>query len=163
MKKRILAILSALFVVASFTAPALAAVTFHKGPSFTDLGGDYTVNLYADASGLGNTNLVGTIDFSGTVQYTCQNKGGNIAPGQPFVYLQPAVTQSVSPDKSGRAVVDLTASFSPPSTVSGTTAGCPNGKWIGINPVVIGPVSATGTITRGNQQLFQQIISPVTP
>ncbi len=162
MKKGILAILSALFVVASFTAPALA-VKFQEGPSFTDLLGGYTVNLNADASGLGNTDLVGTIVFSGTVQYTCQNNGGNTAPGQPLQITQP-FSQSVKPEpKNGRAVLDLTASFTPPATQPGKDIGCPSGKWTGINPVVIGDVSATGTITWGGQQLFQQTISPVTP
>ena len=60
------------------------AITFHQGPSFTDEGGGYTVNLFAEASGLGNTDLTGTVTFSADVQYTCRNKGGNTAPGQPL-------------------------------------------------------------------------------
>jgi len=65
--------------------------------------------------------------------------------------------------KDGRAVIDLTASLTIPATVPGKDIGCPSGNWTGINPVVIGNVSATGTITWGSQQLFQQTISPVTP
>jgi hypothetical protein len=155
MKKGILAILSTLFVVASFTAPALASFNFQGSPSFTNLAGDgYDVNLHAEATGLGNTDMVGSIVFSGTVQYTCQNNGGNTAPGQPLQITTQPVTKSVGEPKNGNAVLDLTASFVPPATVPGKDIGCPSGKWTGINPVVIGPVSATGTITWGGETKF---------
>jgi hypothetical protein len=140
-----------------------AALTFHQGPSFTDQGGGYTVRLFAEASGLGNADLTGTINFSGDVQYTCRNKGGNTAPGQPL-HLDQQFSQSARANpKNGRATIDLTASFSVPATVPGNQIGCPNGNWTGINPVVIGSVSATGTITWEGQQLFQQTINGVTP
>ena len=85
---------------------------------------------------------------------------------QPMFALQidQQVSQSARANpKNGRATIDLTASFTPPATVPGDQIGCPNGRWTGINPVVISPVSATGTITWQGQQLFQQTISPVTP
>lgn len=153
LKRSIFVTLAAFFAL-TLGASAAMAVTFHAGPSFTDQGGGYTARLFADVSGLGNTDLVGTIDFAGLVQYTCQNKGGNTAPGQPTQQTSSAV-QTVHPQaKNGRAVLDLTASFSPPATVPGNTIGCPNGNWTGINPVILGPVFATGTITWGNQTLF---------
>jgi hypothetical protein len=143
---------------------AFADITLHSA-SFTDLGGGYTVNLSGDASGLGTTDLVGTIVFSGDVQYTCQNKGGSTAPGQPLHITQPFSQSARTNPKNGRATINLTASFSPPATVPGDEIGCPNGNWKGINPVVVGPVSATGTLTAGSggPTLFQQTISDVTP
>jgi hypothetical protein len=162
MRKLLLAVALVGAVAAATATAAFASVTFHAGPTFTDLGGGYTVNLYADASGLGSTNLTGTIVFSANVQYTCQNKGGGTAPGQPL-HLNEQSSQTRKPNpKDGRAVIDLTASLTIPATVPGNEIGCPNGNWTGINPVVIGDVSATGTITWGTAQLFQQTISPVT-
>jgi hypothetical protein len=163
--KRLRILVLSLLVASGLAATSAfaAAPTFHQGPSFTDQGGGFTVNLFAEASGLGNADLTGTIDFSGTVQYTCQNKGGATAPGQPLQIDQQASQSARANPKNGRATIDLTASFTPPATVPGDEIGCPNGNWRGINPVVIGPVSATGTITWKGEQLFQQTISPVTP
>jgi hypothetical protein len=162
LKRLTILVLSLLAASAFLATSALAAPTFHQGPSFTDQDG-LTVNLFAEASGLGNADLTGTIAFSGTVQYTCQNRGGNTAPGQPLQIDQQVSQSARANPKNGRATIDLTASFTPPATVPGDEIGCPNGRWTGINPVVIGPVSATGTITWQGQQLFQQTISPVTP
>jgi hypothetical protein len=162
LKRLIILVLSLLVVSGLAASSAVADVVFKQGPSFTDQGG-FTVNLFAEASGLGNSDLTGTIAFSGDVQYTCQNKGGATAPGQPLhVDQQFSQTARANP-KNGRATIDLTATFTPPATVPGDEIGCPNGNWKGINPVVVGPVSATGTITHAGETLFQQTISPVTP
>ena len=163
MKRLSILVLSLLAASALAATAAFAAPTFKVGPSFTDQGGGFTVNLSAEASGLGNADLTGTIAFSGTVQYTCQNKGGATAPGQPLQVNQQVSQSARANPKNGRATIDLTASFTPPATVPGNQIGCPNGNWTGINPVVIGPVSATGTITWQGQTLFQATISPVTP
>jgi hypothetical protein len=119
--KRLGILVLSLLVVSGLAATsAVAAVTFHQGPTFTDQGGDFTVRLFAEASGLGNADLTGTVAFSGTVQYTCQNKGGATAPGQPL-QIQQQVSQSARANpKNGRATIDLTASFTPPATVPGT-------------------------------------------
>jgi hypothetical protein len=162
MKRRILFFVAAAIAALTVTGVALAAVTFHSGPTFTTTGlPGYTANLSANASGLGKTSITGTIEFSGTVQYTCQNKGGNIAPGQPFVFAQPPASQTVAPDKNGRATIDLTVSFSPPATQPGSAVGCPSGNWTGINPVIIGPVTATATITWSGQTLYGPVTQTV--
>jgi hypothetical protein len=108
MRKLLLAVALVWAVAAVTATAALADVTFHAGPSFTDLGGGYTVNLYADVSGLDGTDLVGTIAWSGDVQYTCQNKGGGTAPGQPL-HVSTQSSKPVKPNaKNGRAVLDFT-------------------------------------------------------
>jgi hypothetical protein len=163
MKRLGITMLGLLVAFAIAATSAFAAPTFHQGPSFTDEGGGFTVNLFAEASGLGNADLTGTIAFSGVVQYTCQNKGGGTAPGQPLQVDQQVSQNARANPKNGRATIDLTASFSPAATVPGDDIGCPNGNWTGVNPVIIGPVSATGTITWQGQQLFREVISPVTP
>jgi hypothetical protein len=162
MKRLGILVLSLLVASGLVATSAFAAITFHQGPTFTDQGGGFTVRLSAEASGLGNADLTGTIAFSGTVQYTCQNKGGSTAPGQPLQIDQQVSQSARANPKNGRATIDLTASFTPPATVPGDEVGCPNGNWRGINPVVLGPVSATGTITWQGQVLFTQTISPVT-
>jgi hypothetical protein len=154
--------IAAVTTLALTASVALAAITFHQGPSFTDEGGGYTARLFAEASGLGNQDLHGRIAFSGVVQYTCQNKGGNTAPGQPLQVQSQADQQAKAETKNGRATIDLTASFTPPATVPGNLIGCPNGNWTGINPVVLGPVSATGTIRHGNPNTGTLIYGPVT-
>jgi hypothetical protein len=162
MKRRILLFIAAAVAALTVTGVALAAVTFHSGPTFTTTGlPGYTANLSANASGLGQTSITGSIEFSGTVQYTCQNNGGNTAPGQPFVFDQPPATQTVSADKNGRAVIDLTVTFSAPATLPGSQVGCPSGKWTGINPVIIGPVTATATIIFSGQTLYGPVTQTV--
>jgi hypothetical protein len=77
MKKGILAILAALFVVASFTAPAFAANVHlkppNKNPSFTDNG------LYLSASGslagLGGDDILVKLSATGDATATCTNPG----------------------------------------------------------------------------------------
>ena len=154
---------AALAALALGASSVFAAITFHQGPTFTDQGGGYTVRLFAEASGLGNADLTGTVTFSADVQYTCRNKGGNTAPGQPLHIEQQASQSARANPKNGRATIDLTASLTVPATVPGNQIGCPNGNWTGINPVVIGSVSATGTITWQGQVLFSQTIASVTP
>jgi hypothetical protein len=149
--KRLITVLVGLFIVLGVTATsAFAAITFHQGPTFANVSessnGAYDVNLFAEASGLGNDDMLGVIAFSATVQYTCQNKGGNTAPGQPLQIDQQSSQPSRTEPKNGRALLNFTASLSVPATVPGDEIGCPNGKWTGINPVVIGTVTATGTI-----------------
>jgi hypothetical protein len=65
---------------------------------------------------------------------------------------------ALSTDKNGRATLDLTApAIAPDATVNGKTAGCPNGRWTGIDPV-ISEQSATLTITQRGQVIYTQTI-----
>jgi hypothetical protein len=52
--------------------------------------------------------------------------------------------------------------IAPDATVNGKTAGCPNGKWKGINPV-ISEESATLTITQRGQVIYTQTINFLGP
>src|SRR5947209_4567346 len=107
---------------------AFAAITWHSGPTFTqNAGSDNTLNtaddtftLTGDASGQGNTRLVATIVLSGTVRYTCTNKGGNASPGQNPVPATTSGSQDVKPSSAnGRSDVNLTVGpLSAPATVS---------------------------------------------
>ncbi|MBA3687759.1 MAG: hypothetical protein H0W81_02810 [Chloroflexi bacterium] len=92
--------------------------------------------------------------------YTCQNPGGNVAPGQKGVPVTSEGSQQLSTTKNGRATLNVTAGpLVPDETVGGKTAGCPNGKWTGINPVLNGPISATLTIVQGGHVIYTETIS----
>jgi hypothetical protein len=128
----------------------LAEVTFHAGPTFVQVGtGEpFTFNLSANMSGLGSTPAVGTIVISAEVLYTCRNNGGKEVPGQNPVPLVSQGSQEADPaDHNGRGILDLTVSLAVPDTISADVIGCPNGNWIGINPVLSGAVTATASIT----------------
>jgi hypothetical protein len=79
------------------------------------------------AAGLGNgpTAAFLTAD-SVTANYVCQNKGGNVAPGQPVVTQNvTGPTQDITP-RNGQ--ITFSPNIPPPPTPS-SAAVCPNGNW----------------------------------
>lgn len=145
-----------LMMVAVCVAIALAAVTWHEGPTFEVTAiSPATWHAAGDGSGFGNQPAIATITFAGTVRYTCQNKGGNQSPGQNPVPAIGSGSQDLgNADHNGRGVLDLTVTFTVAPTVSGKVAGCPNGNWQGVNPVLEGVPSATLTITQAGSTIF---------
>jgi hypothetical protein len=89
--------------------------------------------------------------------YTCQNKGGNVAPGQKStLVVRPLGEQNLdNSDHNGRATLNVTAFPGTPATVGGTAAGCPNGNWTGVNPVA-DATTATLTIMQGGNVIYTQ-------
>jgi hypothetical protein len=158
--RRSLTILGLVVAIFAFTTTAaLAAITFHEGPLFT-FNQDGSVTVTADLSGLGNQPATATVTQNATATYTCQNPGGNVAPGQNGVPVTSSASAPVRTDKNGRATIDLTAgALEPAATVNGRTAGCPNGKWVGINPVISGPTTATLTIVQGGDVIYTLTIT----
>ena len=106
----------------------------------TTISTSQSVTCTGELAGLGNTDLVLSLTVSGFAVYQCQNPGGNIAPGQNRVLVGPAITPTIVPGsaiKNGRtAFTTDPAVLSALSTVSRAAAGCPNGQWTGVNPVV---------------------------
>ena len=148
--KRLLVLLCAplLFFVV-FATPAFAAGAHftHGGvptctitPIVTATDTSQSVTCSGELAGLGNVDLVLDLSASGFALYQCQNGGGNIAPGQNRVLVGPALSKTTIPAsaiKNGRTPFTTNpAVLSAPLTVSGTTAGCPNPNWSGVNPVV---------------------------
>lgn len=99
-----------------------------------------SVTCTGELAGLGNADLVLDLSTSGFALYTCQNNGGNTAPGQNRVLEGPSSSTTTIPAnaiKNGRtAFATNPAVLSAAATVSGSAAGCPNATWTGINPVV---------------------------
>ena len=154
--RRIFSSISAAITILAFTAAvASAAVTWKTAPSVT-FNGTSSVTASGEASGLGNQPAIATLEVEGTVTYTCRNKGGAEAPGQNPVPATGTGTQDLgNSDHNGRGVLNITVSLDAPApTIGGKVAGCPNGNWIGINPVTSGITAATLTIEQGGQVIF---------
>ena len=147
---------AALTVLAMTASLALAAVTWHSGPTVT-FNGTTSVTATGDGSGFGNQPAVATLTVNATVFYTCVNKGGNAAPGRnPVPETTSGSADLGNADHNGRGTFNFTVSFVPAPTVSGKVAGCPNGNWLGVNPVSNGITGATLVITQGGSTIFTQ-------
>ena len=156
MNRKIGIALAVVATLAITTTVALAAITFHSGPLVV-FNADGSATATGNLSGLGNTPATATLQVTTSYSYTCQNKGGNTAPGQNIITVvgAPGTQTLESTAKNGRADLAVTAPAGvPSSTISGNAAGCPNGNWTGINPQQVGPASATLTITQGGQIIY---------
>ena len=131
-----------------------AADTWHSAPTVS-FNGTTSVTVTGDGSGFGNQPAIATLTVNASVTYTCQNKGGAQAPGQNPVDATSSGSQDLgNGDHNGRGIINLTVAFSPAATVPGKSIGCPNGNWIGVDPVSSGITSATLTITQGGKTIF---------
>lgn len=112
------------------TGIAMAAITFHSGPTvtFTADGASATFNV----SGLGNEPAKATLDLSGSATWGCRNHGKNVAPGHPETLATGSASQVFQPSaKNGRATVTVSATLTPPEKPTPQQIGCPNpaGNW----------------------------------
>ena len=79
------------------------------------------------AAGLGNGPTAAFLTASSvSATYVCQNKGGNVAPGQPVVNQNvTGPTQNITP-RNGQITFSPTI---PPPTPPSAATECPNGNW----------------------------------
>jgi hypothetical protein len=79
------------------------------------------------AAGLGNGPTAAFLTAGSiTANYVCQNKGGNVAPGQPVVTQNvTGPTQNITP-RNGQITFSPTI---PPPTPPSAATECPNGNW----------------------------------
>lgn len=156
--RRMLSLVVAIVATLALAGTALGAITFHSGPTLV-WNSDGSATATGNLSGLGNTPATATLQITSSFMYTCQNKGGNVAPGQTSIEVigAPGTQLLDSTDHNGRASLSVTAYPGTPSaTVSGNAAGCPNGNWTGINPTQTGPTTALLTITQGGVIIYSQ-------
>src|SRR5215217_907694 len=160
--------LGVLFMVGAFaasTSVAAAAPHFTHGgePVCTIVitGGEADVTCPTELAGLGEGDLLVETTVAGFAVYTCENQGGNTAPGQNRVLEGPTTTPVTIPGgsiKNGRATVPGTSTLTAAPTVSGAAAGCPNNNWTGVNPEVT-ITSVTFSATQGGVLLFTSTAS----
>ncbi len=149
MRRLLVLLATPLFALLFFASPAAA-----QGEHFTHGGtptctitdtstattASQTVVCTGELAGLGNADLVLDLSVSGFAVYQCQNKGGNIAPGQNKVLVGPATSTTTIPAsaiKNGRTMFTTNpAVLTAAATVSASVAGCQNDNWTGVNPVV---------------------------
>jgi hypothetical protein len=132
-----------LFLFAGSATAQAASPHFKKGgePVCTiTYPNGYTSSTTCNAvlAGLGNENLKATVTVNGFAKYTCQNQGGNQAPGQNKVLEGPATTPTFI-DSSAIKNGNLTLNTNPTvlaanPTATAAEAGCPNNNWTGVNP-----------------------------
>lgn len=114
----------------------------------------------SELAGLGEGDVTLSTILEGSAVYQCENNGGNIAPGQNKVLVGPAVDDTVVPGgqiKNGRARFNTSTADNPltaPETVSGSTAGCPNPNWTGVNPT-LSVTGITYAASQGGVELFR--------
>jgi len=158
MRRLVVSFAAAMAVLAMTAAIVMAAITWHSGPTLT-WNSDGSASATGNLSGLGNRPATASLTVSSFATYTCQNNGGNTAPGQNSVEVFGSTgSQTLSSDKNGRATLNVSAGAPDPAeTVGGKVAGCPNGKWTGVNPQLTGPTTARLEITQGGQTIFCQV------
>jgi len=128
--RRILFILTvpAMLLVSILTATAAQAQSPHfvGTPSCTkSLSSGLTCSGKAAGLGNGPTAAFLTAD-SVTATFVCQNKGGNVAPGQPVVESNVSgPVQNITP-RNGQ--ITFSPTIPPPPTPS-SAVDCPNGNW----------------------------------
>lgn len=142
-------------------APSIATANpnFHQGPT-CQISGTGTTTATSTCSGtlygVGELDINATVTMSGFARYTCENNGGNTAPGQNQVTAGPSSSNSSFPASDAvnghLTFTTQVDSLTVPSTVSGATAGCPNDNWTGVTPHV--------TVTSISLKLWQDSLSP---
>jgi hypothetical protein len=133
--------------MALFVPSAFAAVKFHAGPTFTDMG--TTLNVTGNVSGLGNQNLTAVLSATGIASVECINPAGNRAPGQD-TSVSTTGTQSNIQVKNGRATFNVTSAEPRVSS-----AACPNNKWRAV-VTDVDFTRATLTLIQGGATIFSR-------
>lgn len=130
MLRRILFVLTvpAMLLASILTATAAQAQSAHfvGTPSCTkSLSSGLTCS--GKAAGLGNGPTAAFLTASSvSATFVCQNKGGNVAPGQPVVLTNvTGPTQNIAP-RNGQ--ITFSPTIPPPPTPS-AASDCPNGNW----------------------------------
>lgn len=134
--KRILAITLALFLALTLAVSAAFAASVHlKGgrnakPSFTDLG--VTLNAMGELAGLGNGDVLVTLDATAAVTASCINPGTgeHRPPGQNPAPITVTGSQAIPQEeiKNGNTPFNVTTQ-APASPIPGAPD-CPNTRWM---------------------------------
>jgi len=142
-------------VLASAALAALAASVHFKprSPTFTDNG--TTLTATGTLAGLGNEDIVVTVEATGSASTMCVSPGGNPAPGQNKVAVTVTGTQTISASEIKNGTVTFRVTTPEPRQPTGKEAGCPNDNWTAtITDVTF--TSATVTVVQGGEVVLKQ-------
>ena len=150
---------AALLAAGVMATLAVAAVNVKSEPTASFSGATVTVTG-GEFSGLGSTEAFAELTVTGQATYTCENAGGNAAPGQNPVEAQPGSSGPAglgNSDHNGRGTItSITASVTAPPTPTPQEAGCGGGgstHWT----VTLNTLTATAAhleITEGSTLVF---------
>jgi hypothetical protein len=156
MSKRNKFIVAAAVLVA---APLIYAANVHfkRNPTFTNNG--TTLTACFSLAGLGNQDLLITLDTSGSATTFCISPGGNQAPGQNKTPVHPSGSTSIPASEIKNGTVSVCVTTQPPPTPTAKEAGCPNNNWT-TRLASVDFTSATITVTQGGQVVLQQTFTP---
>jgi hypothetical protein len=125
--RRILVLASLVLTLALGAQAAEAASPHFIGDPVITKSTETGLSVTWKAAGLGNlpSDAFLTAD-SVEAQYTCVNRGGNVAPGQPLVFEDVQGPTTTIPPSNGN--ITFTVTLPPPPTPSPALV-CPNGNW----------------------------------
>lgn len=126
-------VLTTVLMVSAFTVSTVLAASVHlKGgknaePAFFD-GGLY-LSADGELSGLGNGDVLITIEANADVYSTCTNNGGNQAPGQNPAPITVAGSLSIPEDEIKNGNTPFYVETVPPDPFIPGAPDCPNPNW----------------------------------
>jgi len=99
----------------------------HATPDYTDLG--IQLNASGSLSGMGNEDILVTIEAEADVVSVCQNQGGNEAPGQNPAPITVSGSQSIPSEEIKNGNVAFSVTTLAPLTPIPGAPDCPNPNW----------------------------------
>ena len=147
-------------VVISVMAAVAVAESVHfkpRKPTFADNG--TTLTCSGTLAGLGNGDIVITVEATGSGSTIVSNQGGNPAPGQNKVPVTVTGTQTISADEIKNGNVAFSVTTAEPRQPTWDEAGAPNANWTAqISDVTF--TSVTVTVVQGGEVVLKETFTP---